>query len=104
MAIPTGRIRALPQGGHRTLAEKAFSALHDAIVRGELAPGSRLRIEDLAHELEMSPMPIREALRRLDAAGLVEHVPHRGARVRELSLQDLSEVYDLRLTVEVLAV
>src|SRR5436305_9016936 len=92
------------RGSHRTLAEKAVDALHTAIITGKLKPGTRLPIEDLAEVLKMSPMPIREALRRLDAAGLVENIPHRGARVRELSLQDLSEVYDLRLTVEVLAV
>jgi DNA-binding GntR family transcriptional regulator len=96
--------RSAGRGGHRTLAEKAFSELHDAILRGEVAPGERLRIEDLAESLEMSPMPIREALRRLDSAGLVEHVPHRGARVAELSLPDLREVYEARLALEPLAV
>jgi len=105
MAIPKARIQALTEGGgHRTLAEKAFSALHDSIVRGELAPGARLRIEDIAAELDMSPMPIREALRRLDSAGLVEHVPHRGARVTQLSMPDLREIYDVRLALEPLAV
>jgi DNA-binding GntR family transcriptional regulator len=49
-------------------------------------------------------MPIREALRRLDAVGLVEHVPHRGARVTELSIEDLVEVYEARLALEPLAV
>jgi DNA-binding GntR family transcriptional regulator len=52
----------------------------------------------------MSPMPIREAVRRLDAAGLVENIPHRGARVTELSGTDLSEVYEARLALEVLAI
>jgi hypothetical protein len=51
--------------------------------------------------LEMSPMPIREAVRRLDAAGLVENIPHRGARVTELSTTDLAEVYEARLALEV---
>jgi DNA-binding GntR family transcriptional regulator len=91
-------------GGHRTLAEKAFATLHDAIVTGALTSGRRLLIEELAEQLEMSPMPIREALRRLDAVGLVEHVPHRGARVTELSIDDLAEVYEARLALEPLAV
>ena len=52
----------------------------------------------------MSPMPIREAVRRLDAAGLVENIPHRGARVTELSITDLAEVYEARLALEVLAI
>jgi DNA-binding GntR family transcriptional regulator len=90
--------------GHRTLAEKAFEALHAAIITGQLRPGTRLPIEELAALLEMSPMPIREAVRRLDAAGLVENIPHRGARVTELSIRDLSEVYEVRLALEVLAI
>ncbi len=93
-----------PSGGHRTLAEKAYAALHDAILSGQLAPGERLRIERLAETLDMSPMPIREAIRRLDAAGLVELAPHRATRVTELSLTDLRDVYQARLALEPLAV
>src|ERR1700761_4370924 len=90
--------------GHRTLAEKAFETLHRAIITGRLQPGTRLPIEDLAEVLEMSPMPIREAVRRLDAAGLVENIPHRGARVTELSVIDLAEVYEARLALELPAI
>lgn len=68
-----------------------------------LPPGDRLPIEELAAALDLSPMPVREALRRLDAAGLVEHVPHRGARVTEISVVDLREIYELRLSLETLA-
>jgi DNA-binding GntR family transcriptional regulator len=93
-----------PSGGHRTLAERAFATLHEAIVTGVLAPGERLPIEDLAEVLDMSPMPIREALRLLDSVGLVENIPHRGARVTELSIDDLREVYEARLALEPLAV
>src|ERR1700759_4944316 len=91
-------------GGHRTLAERAFGTLHTAIITGRLRPGARLPIEELAELLQMSPMPIREALRRLDAAGLVDNVPHRGARVTELSINDLEEVYEARLALETLAI
>lgn len=90
--------------GHRTLAEKAFGMLHDAIVSGTLHPGERLPIEDLGGAMGMSPMPIREALRRLDGVGLVENIPHRGARVTELSIDDLKEVYDARLMLEIPAI
>jgi len=90
--------------GHRTLAEKAFETLHAAIITGRLRPGARLPIEELAEVLDMSPMPIREAVRRLDAAGLVENIPHRGARVTQLSVTDLSEVTEARLALEVLAI
>src|ERR1700729_3528323 len=90
--------------GHRTLAEKAFDTLHQAIITGQLRPGTRLPIEELAEVLEMSPMPIREAVRRLDGAGLVENIPHRGARVTAMSVIDLAEVTEARLALEVLAI
>ena len=90
--------------GPRTLAEKAFETLHEAIVTGRLRPGERLPIEELAAVLEMSAMPIREAVRRLHSAGLVENIPHRGARVTELSIADLAEVYEARLALEMLAI
>jgi DNA-binding GntR family transcriptional regulator len=95
---------ASARGGHRTLAEKSFAALHEAIVTGVLEPGERLPIEDLAEAFDMSPMPIREALRRLDSVGLVENIPHRGARVTELSIGDLIDVYEARLSLEPLAI
>src|ERR1700760_1893206 len=88
------------QRGHRTLAEKAFDTLHTAIITGQLRPGTRLPIEELAQLLQMSPMPIREALRRLDAAGLVENIPHRGARVTEPSITDLGDVFEARRALE----
>ena len=90
--------------GHRTLAERAFESLHAAIVTGQLRPGARLPIQELAERLAMSPMPIREAVRRLHAEGLVENIPHRGARVTELSIDDLAEVYEARLALELLAI
>jgi DNA-binding GntR family transcriptional regulator len=93
-----------PARGHRTLAEKAYETLHSAIITGALRPGARLPIEELAEHLEMSPMPIREAVRRLDAVGLVENVPHRGARVMGLSVTDLAEVYEVRLALEITAI
>lgn len=99
-----GERAARLRGNHRTLAERAFATLHGAIIAGSLTPGQRLPIDELADELDMSPMPIREALRGLDAVGLVENVPHRGARVAELSIEDLREVYDVRLALEPLAI
>ena len=84
----------------RTLAERAFEALHAAIVNGDIAPGERLRIEKLATMLGMSHLPIREAIRRLESVGLVAHIPHRGASVAALSLEDLRQLYEARLLIE----
>ena len=73
-------------------------------MNGDLEPGTPLRLEALARALEMSPMPVREAVRQLESLGLVEHVPHRGARVSRLSVADLRDTYEARLTLEGLAV
>jgi DNA-binding GntR family transcriptional regulator len=89
---------------HRTLAEQAVAELQEAIVTGELPPGTPLRLARLAESLDMSPMPVREAVRQLERLGLAEHVPHRGARVSALSVDDLHDTYDARLAVEGLAV
>jgi len=103
--MSTDNLAALAaSGGHRTLAERAFATLHEAIITGVLAPGERLPIEELADVVDMSPMPIREALRLLDSVGLVENIPHRGARVTQLSIDDLHEVYEARLALEPLAI
>jgi DNA-binding GntR family transcriptional regulator len=88
----------------RTLAEQAAAELQEAILSGELAPGTPLRLEKLARTLDMSPMPVREAVRQLEMLGLAEHVPHRGARVSRLSIDDLRDTYEARLPLETLAV
>lgn len=95
---------ALSVNGDRTLAERAYAAIHEAIVNGEFAPGHRLRIEELSANLAISPTPIREALNRLEAVGLAEHLPHRGSRVTDVSPGDLRELYEARLGLEPFAV
>lgn len=89
---------------HRTLTEHAYNLLHDGIVSGRYPAGSRLAVSALAEELNTSPMPIREALVQLAAHGLVDHLPHRGARVRAMSVDDLAEVSQAQLALEPLAV
>jgi DNA-binding GntR family transcriptional regulator len=88
----------------RTLAGQAVSAIQRSIITGEYEPGRWLRIEELAELFDMSPMPIREALNRLDILGFVEQIPHRGARVTAMSVDDLLDTYSLRIPLEMLAV
>lgn len=88
----------------RTLAGHAMAVLQRRIVTGEYGPGHHLRIEELADELDMSSMPIREALQRLDNAGFVEYRPHRGARVVEPSASEILDIYTLRIPLESLAI
>lgn len=83
-----------------TAADRAYQDLRAAILRGRYAPGQRLGETELAEALSISRTPIRDALRRLEVEGLVEVLPHRGARVTEWSRTDLEEIYDLRTMLE----
>ena len=89
---------------HRTKAELALQVLRQQIRTGELEPGRRLRLNDLTRELGMSPTPIREALRLLQADGLVHYHPHQGIVVAELSSEETEDVVRLRCLLEPLAV
>ncbi|MED5441373.1 MAG: GntR family transcriptional regulator, partial [Pseudomonadota bacterium] len=87
----------------QTLAEKVFSELATAIVRGELAPGERLSEQALVTRYGGSRAPIREAIQKLEARNLVVRVPHAGARVVSLSLEELRDIYEVRLELESMA-
>ncbi|HEY5099908.1 MAG TPA: GntR family transcriptional regulator [Gaiellaceae bacterium] len=89
---------------HRTMAEAALERLRESIILGELTPGAPLRLEDLARSLGMSISPIREAVRQLEALGLAEHVPHHGAKVMGLDVEELRELFSIRLAIETMAV
>lgn len=78
----------------------ASELIRTAIVDGRLAPGRRLKEEELARELGMSRTPIREALLILQSDGLVESYPRRGAVVRSYAVEDLDDVYQLRAVLE----
>lgn len=82
------------------MQEQVLAELRKAITSGELPPGSQLVQEDLAHRLQVSRVPVREALRSLTTEGLVEYFPNRGFFVAELSATDLAEVYRLRDIIE----
>ena len=84
----------------RTLTDAAADALRHRILNGGLAAGTPLRQEALAAELGISRIPLREALRHLEAEGLVVLLPHRGAIVAELPLGDLTELFELRADLE----
>ncbi|MCE8018306.1 GntR family transcriptional regulator [Halomonas sp. MCCC 1A17488] len=87
----------------RTLAERVFHQLQDAIVRGELAPGSKITEPGLSKTYGISRGPLREAMRRLEAHRLIERVPHVGARVIKLSMKELLELFDVREALESMA-
>ena len=88
----------------RTLVDVATRELRELILSGDLTPGAQLVLTDLAQCLSMSVMPVREAIGRLQAEGLINQIPHRGARVSPVSIVDLEDLYAVRLSLETLAV
>jgi DNA-binding GntR family transcriptional regulator len=78
----------------------AEERLRSTIVSGELPPGSRVRVEELAERWNVSPTPLREAVRTLAGEGLITLWPQRGARVAELSPTEMQDVYATRILVE----
>ncbi|MEM7721438.1 MAG: GntR family transcriptional regulator [Pseudomonadota bacterium] len=80
--------------------QATYKALLAAIRRGEYVPGDRLRETEIADRLSLSRTPIREALRRLEADGIVEHRARIGAVIRALSYAEVVELYEMRLVLE----
>jgi DNA-binding GntR family transcriptional regulator len=83
-----------------TSAERTLAALRALILDGDLRPGTRLGEVELADRLGVSRTPVREALTRLAAEGLVEIAPNRGARVATWTVAELEGVFDLRASLE----
>ncbi|MEO8622727.1 MAG: GntR family transcriptional regulator, partial [bacterium] len=84
----------------QTLTGMTLDALRDRILRGGFPEGEPLRQDAIAEELGVSRIPVREALRQLEAEGLVTFNPHRGAVVTTLSLQEIAELFELRADIE----
>jgi DNA-binding GntR family transcriptional regulator len=84
----------------QTIASMTVEALRERILRGDFPEGEPLRQDALADELGVSRIPVREALRQLEAEGLVTFSPHRGAVVSSLSLDEIDELFELRAEIE----
>jgi DNA-binding GntR family transcriptional regulator len=87
----------------RALVDNLAATLQARMLSGELVSGTRLRQEALAEEFGVSRTPIREALRKLQASGLIELRPHRGALVRGPSAREIRDAYEVRAELEGLA-
>ena len=82
------------------IANQVYEAVRDAIFRGDMVPGSHLSEVDLSEQLGVSRAPVREALLQLEAEGIVELVPNKGAFVRGLSYKEVEEIYTARSLLE----
>ncbi|MDJ0824597.1 MAG: GntR family transcriptional regulator [Rhodobacter sp.] len=80
--------------------EAAYAALMASLRDGVFRPGDRLREEEVAARLSLSRTPVREALRRLEADGIVEHRPRIGAVIRKLDHAEVVELYEMRVVLE----
>lgn len=81
----------------------AYNSLRDAILTWKLSPGSPIVEQEISDQLGISRTPVREALKLLEAEGLVKVVPQRGTFVSDLSTQDVEEIFALRESLEVMA-
>jgi len=87
-----------------SVGDQVYQRLSEWVVTGQLKPGDRLRIQELAKTLGVSDTPVREALMRLQHSGLVEIIPRAESRVRVFTRRDIEEIYDLRQALECFAV
>lgn len=101
--VTLAELVAASQKGFRTTEERVASVIRSAIVAGIFKPEQRLPQDRVAKLLDVSRMPIRAALRQLESEGLVQLHPHRGATVRALSPEEISDLYEIRVLIETFA-
>jgi DNA-binding GntR family transcriptional regulator len=94
---------SVASGAAGAASERIAAQLRTVILAGEIAPGERIRQEDVAERLGTSRLPVREALRILEAEGLTEHTANKGARVPRLDAAELDVLYRMRERLEPLA-
>lgn len=90
----------MPQRSVTTIRNQVYQILKEDICNGTYHPGQWLQENELAAQLSVSRSPVREALRQLAADGLVVEVPNKGVFVKEITLRDIEEIFDLRVLME----
>ena len=92
----------------KSIGEAAYvvvcDSLREDILKGLLRPGKRLKMSELVNRFNISPMPIREALQKLEGESLISINPHRGASVRRLNKKYISEIHEIRIAIECMLV
>lgn len=102
--MPVSNVRSLtPVGDGMPQPDRIVAALREAIVTGEVLPGTRLAEAQLARQLHASRTPVREALAQLEREGLVTIVARAGAYVRTVTMNDIDEIYEVRAAIEIYA-
>ncbi len=88
------------RANQKTKMDQIVETLREAVLMGEFESGPRLLQEELAERFNTSSTPIREALRQLQAEGILEHSPYRGVQVAEVRMEDVREIYMVRAVME----
>lgn len=103
--VPKQERRLVPVrlDSYKPLREVVFDSLREAIIGGVLRPGERLMEIQMAEELGVSRTPVREAIRKLELEGFVVMMPRKGAYVAGISLKDIADVFEVRVSLEALA-
>ncbi|HKN61007.1 MAG TPA: GntR family transcriptional regulator [Candidatus Acidoferrales bacterium] len=98
------RVTSRASGSERiprtSLTSAVADRLREMIIRGDIQEGEQLRQDAIAGDLEVSRIPVREALRQLEAEGLIKIVTHRGAVVSSLSSEEIEELFEMRAVLE----
>lgn len=90
---------------HKTLSERVKNYLLDSILnKQEYMPGDKITETRIAKQLEVSQAPVREAIRDLKMMGFIESEPYKGSHVKKVSVKELKDLYDVRISLETLAV
>ncbi len=97
-------LRILPAGRRQATHELVAAVLREAIATGQLKANQPLPQDEIASQLRVSHIPVREALRHLQSEGLVDYQPNRGATVSALEPAEISEIYEIRAILETAAI
>lgn len=100
MAGSVSRSGTVDRLRHKTVSAAVSDDLRQRILNGEIAPGTQLRQDAIADEFGISRIPVREALLQLEAGGLIKIIPHRGAVVLSLSVEEVEDIFQLRAQLE----
>jgi DNA-binding GntR family transcriptional regulator len=100
MSRRTSQAKGVRPIAHHSLVDRVTDELHRAILNGDLAPGSTVSIVDLCERFDISHIPVREALRRLESEGVIELRPGRSALVATVTSEELANIYHLRKLIE----
>ncbi len=92
--------KSLKLNNYELLSKKAYRALKEAIVRGDIKSNAKLTLNEIAQYMGISKTPIREAINQLASEGLVELIPNKGIIINEISIDDYQEILQIRATLD----